>query len=222
MTKRIVAIVPLKEKSQRLPGKNLALLGGKPLYQFILQSLLDVEEIQKIHIYSSSELFQSPDIDQKNTIEFKRRSSKLDADDISINQILKEYLLDTDADIVVLAHATSPFLKAKTISNCINAVLTGKNDSALAAIKLNKFAIFNGNPINFIREKNLPPLQEIEPVIIEQGGLYVFRKENFLKTNSRVGTNPHFEFINVWESADIDTLDDFKLSELILEFSSRS
>jgi CMP-N-acetylneuraminic acid synthetase len=215
---RVVAIVPLKENSQRLPGKNLALLGDKQLYKLILESLSDVDEIDEIFIYSSSEKFKVQTLKNSNKIKFRIRPRELDADNVSINQVLREFLSDSDADIVVLAHATSPFLKAGTISNCISSVLSGTNDSALGAIKLNKFGIFRGDTINFDRGENLPPLQNIEPIIIEQGGLYVFKKEQFLKTNSRVGVNPHYEYLDLRQSVDIDTPEDFKLAAAILDF----
>ncbi len=215
---RVVAIVPLKENSQRLPGKNLALLGDKPLYKLILESLSYVDEIDEIFIYSSSEKFKVQTPNKSNKIKFRIRPKELDADNVSINIVLREFLSDSDADVVVLAHATSPFLKAGTISNCISSVLSGSNDSALAAIKLNKFGTFRGDSINFDRGENLPPLQDIEPIIIEQGGLYVFKKEQFLMTNSRVGVNPHYEYLDLRQSVDIDTAEDFKLAEAMLDF----
>lgn len=214
----IVAIVPLKENSQRLPGKNLALLDDKPLYKLILESLSCVDEIGEIFIYSSSDKFKAPTLEKPDRIKFRIRPKELDADNVSINVVLREFLINSDADVVVLAHATSPFLKAETISNCISAVLSGSNDSALAAIRLHKFGIFRGKTINFDRGENLPPLQDIEPIIIEQGGLYVFKKEQFLKTNSRVGVNPHYEYLDLRESVDIDTLEDFKMAEAMLGF----
>ena len=215
---RVVAIVPLKENSQRLPGKNLALLGDKPLYKLILESLSYVDKIDEIFIYSSSEKFKVQIPNKSNKIKFRIRPKELDADNVSINIVLREFLSDSDADVVVLAHATSPFLKAGTISNCISSVLSGSNDSALAAIKLNKFGTFRGDSINFDRGENLPPLQDIEPIIIEQGGLYVFKKEQFLMTNSRVGVNPHYEYLDLRQSVDIDTAEDFKLAEAMLDF----
>ena len=50
-------------------------------------------------------------------------------------------------------------------------------------------------------------------MVIEQGGLYVFRKSEFLASNSRVGTNPHFAYVNSFEGIDIDTPEDFDLAK---------
>jgi CMP-N-acetylneuraminic acid synthetase len=210
---RVVAVVPLKERSQRFPGKNLAILNEKPLYESILNSLSLVNEIDEIYIFSSSAKFKVPFQDKTKKIFHKTRPEDLDGDDVSINEVLRVFLHETEAETIVLAHATSPFISPETISTCIKKVVTGLNDSALAAVRLHKFAVFNGIALNFKRDEDLPPLQTIEPVVIEQGGLYVFRKSEFLTSNSRVGTNPHFAYVDLFEGIDIDTPEDFDLAK---------
>jgi CMP-N-acetylneuraminic acid synthetase len=213
---RVVAVVPLKENSQRFPGKNLAILSNKQLYELILESLNRVHEIDEIYIYSSSLVFKVPFQEKTSKIIFKSRSKELDADDVSINQVLRAFLGDIEADTVILAHATSPFISPETISICVKKVIDGEHDSALAAIRLNKFAVFGGTSLNFDRNQDLPPLQKIEPVVIEQGGLYVFKKSDFLTKNRRVGNYPHFQYVNPMEGIDIDTAEDFELAKALL------
>jgi CMP-N-acetylneuraminic acid synthetase len=210
---RVTAVVPLKERSQRFPGKNLAILNETPLYQLILKTLTRVDAIDEIYIYSSSEVFYLSLQDGFSKVKFMLRPEGLDGDSISINQVIRKFLENIDTDIVILAHATSPFLTAGTIVSCLEKVDSGENDSALAAIKLNKFGVFNGIPINFDRNQDLPPLQNIVPVVIEQGGLYVFRKSEFLAKNSRVGANPYFAYVDLFEGIDIDTPEDFDLAK---------
>lgn len=217
---RVIAVVPLKERSQRFPGKNLAILNQKPLYESILKSLSLVNEIDEIYMYSSSTKFKVPFQGKTNKIFHKTRPSTLDGDNISINEVLRVFLNDTDAETIVLAHATSPFISPETISVCIKRVVTGSNDSALAALKLHKFVVFRGNALNFKRDQDLPPLQTIEPVVIEQGGLYVFRKSEFLTRNSRVGVNPHFAYVDFFEGIDIDTQEDFDLAKAMIFMKS--
>jgi CMP-N-acetylneuraminic acid synthetase len=217
---RVIAVVPLKERSQRFPGKNLAILNQEPLYVSILRSLSLVDEIDEIYIFSSSTKFKVPIHGKTNKIFHKTRPTDLDGDDISINEVLRVFLNDTEAETIVLAHATSPFISPETISVCINKVVSGSHDSALAAVKLHKFIIFRGKALNFNRDQDLPPLQTIEPIVIEQGGLYVFRKSEFLARNSRVGLNPHFAYVNLFESIDIDTEEDFDLAKAMIQTKS--
>lgn len=217
MKSRVVAVVPLKQRSQRFPGKNLAILQKKPLYEWIVESLAQVEQIDEIYIYSSSEIFVVPPPNKSGKIQFKLRPESLDGDLVSINEVVRKFLGNIQAETIVLAHATSPFLSPDTISKCVNKVLDGTNDSALAAVKLQKFGIFKGEALNFVRSKDLPPLQSIEPIVIEQGGLYVFKRVDFLTKNSRVGINPHFEYLNSFEAVDIDTSEDFVVAKALIQ-----
>ena len=47
MTK-IVALVPMRHHSQRITGKNYRPLGDKPLFHYIIETLLDVPELAEI------------------------------------------------------------------------------------------------------------------------------------------------------------------------------
>src|SRR5512143_68809 len=52
---KIVALVPMRHHSQRVPGKNYRPLAGKPLFQHIIETLLAVPEIQEIVVDTDSE-----------------------------------------------------------------------------------------------------------------------------------------------------------------------
>ena len=51
---KVTAFVPMKLNNERLPGKNTkAFTNGKPLCQYILNTLLKVKEIDEIYVYCS-------------------------------------------------------------------------------------------------------------------------------------------------------------------------
>jgi CMP-N-acetylneuraminic acid synthetase len=56
---RIVALVPMRHHSQRVPGKNYRLLGEKPLYHYILETLLEVPEISEVVVDTDSPIVVS-------------------------------------------------------------------------------------------------------------------------------------------------------------------
>ena len=197
-------ILPLKERSLRLPNKNLLELNGKPLFNHILESLSKVPAIDKLCIFSSSKFYEPFLINQEIDLVHVKRSTKLDEDSCSINEVIREFIKIEDADVYVLAHATSPFLSASSIEECINSVTSGEFDSSFLASSINKFAWFRGRSLNYVLGQELKPTSELEPIFVEQGGLYVFTKEVFKKTNSRVGLKPFVKLINFPESIDID------------------
>ena len=52
---KIAAFVPIRLNSKRVVGKNLKMLGGKPLMQYILETLVKVNNIDEVYVYCSSE-----------------------------------------------------------------------------------------------------------------------------------------------------------------------
>lgn len=201
---KIKVILPLKERSLRLPSKNILDLKGKPLFNHVLETLSTIPSIDKLCIFSSSKFYKPYLVNQESNFTHIQRSTMLDEDNCSINEVIREFIKVEDADVYVLVHATSPFLSANSIKECIRAVTSGEFDSAFPASSISKFVWFQGESLNYRLGKELKPTSELEPIIVEQGGLYVFKKEVFKKTNSRVGLKPFIKIINFPESIDID------------------
>ena len=52
---RTIAIMPIKLISERCPGKNIRMLGPKPLLQWELDSLKETKLCDSINVFCSSE-----------------------------------------------------------------------------------------------------------------------------------------------------------------------
>ena len=55
---KIAALVPMRHHSQRVPGKNFRNLAGKPLFHYVLETLMQCPEIQQIAVNTDSEVIQ--------------------------------------------------------------------------------------------------------------------------------------------------------------------
>ncbi len=206
---KVVAIVPIKLNNQRCPGKNIKNISNDtPLIHCILSTLKKAKNIDDIYVYCSNE-----DIKQYLLpgIKFLKRSTSLDSDDTSMNEVLAAFANQVESDIYVLSHATAPFLTVETINACIDNVLNDKNDSALTVYKLNEFLWKDGKPINYTPER-IPRTQDLAPLYAETSGLYVFRKNLIKFENRRVGNNPYIKEVGAIEAIDIDTPDDFTIA----------
>ena len=212
---RIVALVPSRLNSERLPSKNIKKLGGISLVNYTMRALNQVPLIDESVVFASE-----PSICEfiQHGLEFTflERPQYLDSQDAKIQDIIREFLRKDKADIIVLLHITSPFLKHETISDCIEQVVSGKFDSAFTAHSINKFCWFRGRPLNYLLDKPTPRTQDIEPVIVEQSSLYVFKREVFEKTGQRISHNSYVRHIDHFEGHDIDTPEDFRIAELIV------
>ncbi len=213
MLKNLVGIMPIKLNNERLPGKNIKLLGGKPLIQYGLSTLLNVKRLDEIDVFCSDSAIEDYLI---KGINFVKRPCFLDLPTSNFTQIFEEFYKTVKADIYVYAHATAPFIKAETINECIDAVISGEYDSAFTATKIQDFLWKNGQPLNF-KKDNLPRSQDLEPIYRETSGVYVFKKEVFDQCHARIGEKPFIKEIDYKEAIDINTSQDFELAELIIQ-----
>ncbi len=209
---KVVALIPIKLNSKRVPGKNIKLLyDGTPLMSFIQKSCLDAKKINEVYVYCSDDAvipYVLPGV------KYLKRPKYLDGDDINANDFIREFMKTVDADIYVNAHTTSPFAKASTIDECVDKVASGQYDSAFCAESLRTFMWQDGRPINF-NPDNFPRTQDLPLIYGETSIAYVFTKESFLKHNRRLGSTPYVKEVSRIEAIDIDYPEDFAIANAI-------
>ncbi len=210
---KIVAIMPIKLKNERCPGKNTRMLGAKPLLQYELDSLKETGLCDSINVYCSSEDVV-PYLPEG--VNFVKRPEVLDLPTSNFSQIFETFMNEVDADIYVYAHATAPFIKKETMEQCINAVKSGEYDSAFCALKLQDYLWQNGEPLNF-DATNVPRTQDLTPIYQETSGVYVFTKDVFKNKHRRIGDKPYVSEVSFKEAVDIDNPEDFILAEKIVD-----
>jgi CMP-N-acetylneuraminic acid synthetase len=206
---KIVGVIPVKLNSKRLPMKNIKLLNNKPLCQYLFDTVENIKEFDEIYCYCSSNEIEDY---LPSKITYLKRDKSLDSDNTSMNDILKKFMSEINSDIYVLLHVTAPFIKKKTIINCIDKVKNYNFDSSFSATEIRGFLWKDNKSINF-DPSNIPRTQDLDPIYEETSGIYVFKKDIFLNHNRRVGFNPYIHLVKFKESIDIDTIDDFKLAE---------
>ena len=209
---KVVAFVPIRLNSKRVAGKNLKLLGDKPLLQYILYTLTNTTSIDEVYVYCSQEEIK-PLLPQG--VKFLKRDESLDRDETLGQEIYDAFIKEVDADVYVLAHTTSPFIKAETIENAVKKVTDGSHDSAFSAQKVQTFAWYNGSPLNY-NLKEIPRTQTIEPVFFETSAFYIFRKEIWTEEHQRIGKNPYIAIVDPIEGIDIDNPEDFEFAARVL------
>ncbi len=210
---KTVAIMPIKLKNERCPGKNTRILGDKPLLQYELDSLKETGLCDSINVYCSSEEV-IPFLPEG--VNFVKRPAELDLPTSNFSQIFECFSNEVDADIYVYAHATAPFITKETMEKCITAVTSGEYDSAFCALKLQDYLWQDGKPLNF-DATNIPRTQDLTPIYQETSGVYVFTKEVFEKKHRRIGEHPFVSEVSFKEAVDIDNPEDFVLAEKLVD-----
>ncbi len=218
MTK-LAALVPMRHHSQRVPEKNFRDLAGKPLYQHILSTLLDVPELEEIYVDTDSPVIAEgikiafPEV---NVID---RPEDLQGDEVSMNRIIIHDMSVIGADLYLQTHSTNPLLQAGTVSKAIQIFLENRSefDSLFSVTKLQtrlydqEGKTINHNPGELIQTQDLSPLYE------ENSCIYLFTETGLKKNGHRIGISPYLYEISPNESWDIDTPLDFEIVEFLMK-----
>lgn len=210
---KTVAFVPIKLNSQRLPHKNILPIAGHPLCWHVVSSLLQTKGINEVYVYCSDEAVM--EYVPKGAV-FKKREKSLDGDLIKGFDIYKSFLREVDADVYVLAHTTSPFIKVSSIENALKHIISGENDSAFSAQRIQTFAWYQGKPVNY-NLRDVPRTQDMDPIWVETSAFYMFRKEIFTVHNRRIGFHPYIQEVSGLEAIDIDEKTDYEMALKLVE-----
>ena len=220
---RIVALLPMKANSERVKGKNFRDFGGKPLFKWVLDTLLSVAEIDLIVINTDARhiLAEYGLIDNERIL-IRDRNEEICGDLISMNLIIKDDIKNIDSDIYLMTHTTNPFLSRHSVQAAIEkfqiTVKAGGADSLFTVNKVqDRFYDVDVQPINH-DPANLIRTQDLDPWYQENSNLYLFSKDSFYKTDARIGANPTMLVTAPYESTDIDTPDDWELGEVMVEY----
>ncbi len=210
---KIVSFIPIKLNNQRLPGKNLLPLNGRPLCDYMFETICKVKAINERYVYCSDEAIK-PYIApyESKGLHFLKRDSYLDGFHVKGLEIIDRFVNDVPADIYVLTHVTSPFVKAESFDDALSKILTGEYDSAFSALEIKSYMWMHGKPINY-DIKNIPRTQDLDPVYQETSAFFIFRREVFTEMGQRIGEKPYICVTNQVEAIDVDTPEDFEFAQ---------
>lgn len=212
---KVVSFIPIKLNNQRLPGKNIMELNGRPTCDYIFETISNVDIIDEKYVYCSDEAIKSyiSPYEDKG-LKFLKRDSYLDGYQIKGLEIIDRFVKDVDADIYVLTHVTQPFTKSESIKEALEKVVSEEYDSAFSAVVLQDYMWLNGKPLNYDM-KNIVRTQDLDPIYMETGAFFIFRKEVFTELGQRIGNKPYIYEIDQFEAVDIDTAEDFEFAKAV-------
>jgi CMP-N-acetylneuraminic acid synthetase len=214
----ILALVPMRHHSQRVPGKNFRLLAGKPLYQHIIETLLAVPEISQIVVDTDSEPVMDGLRRDFPQVCILPRPEHLCADTIPMNEILIYDTSQTEADFYIQTHSTNPLQRPETIRRAIQNFLADypAHDSLFSVTRLQTRLYdqhgraLNHDPALLLQTQELPPVYE------ENSCIYIFTRQNLVARRNRLGQRPLMFEMDAAEAWDIDEELDFAICDFLL------
>jgi CMP-N-acetylneuraminic acid synthetase len=218
MTDRIVALVPMRHDSERVPGKNHRPMAGKPLYRHIVETLLAVPEIDRVVIDTDSDTIKRDAAGAFAEVVVLDRPEHLRDGNIPMNDVLMNDVRQVPAELYLQTHSTNPLLRPETVAAAVDAFLASPGHDSLFSVTALRTRLYwpdgravNHDPAVLLRTQDLPPLYE------ENSCLYLFTRETLERRGNRIGERPMLYEIDAEEATDIDVELDFRVAEAIYE-----
>ena len=217
----VVALLPMKENSERVPGKNFKMITGKPLFKWIMDELLLVPQVSQVVINTDARDLIFPHIKEAGRkITIRDRDPVICGDFVSMNDIIENDVNAVPADVYLMTHTTNPLLTASTIEMALKAFIfareRGECDSLFSVNRIqSRFYDQDVNPVNHDPDK-LVRTQDLDLWFEENSCIYVFTRESFISTQARIGKNPKLFIMSKLESVDIDDTEDWEVAEALL------
>lgn len=215
----LVALLPMKANSERVKGKNFREFAGKPLFKWMLDALVEVNEIDCIIINTDARhILEANGLKECSRIRIRERKSELCGDFVSMNKIIEDDILNVESGDYLMTHTTNPLISPQTIRSAITEYKEGTAKGKDSLFSVNRYQTRfykkNGTPINHDPD-NLIRTQDLEPWYEENSNLYLFSKDSFFSANARIGAKPILFETPTTESQDIDNKIDWRTAEIL-------
>lgn len=222
----MIALIPARGGSKRLPNKNIKLLNGKPLIAYTIEAALQAKEISRVIVSTDYEDIKKVALQYGAELPFLRPdflatdgSSSLDVFRYTIKRLEEEE--NRVIDNFVVLQPTSPLRTNKHIDEAI-ALFKKKQAKAVVSYCKEFHSIFwhkkidsKGKVINIFEGDFSKNRQEIEETYFPNGAIYVFDK-NYIFTTIDYSTDCYAYIMDRKHSIDIDTIDDFEYAEFLM------
>lgn len=229
---KILGLIPARGGSKGIPGKNIKPLGGKPLLQHTFEAAKNSNLLNKVILSSDDEAIIEIAKQLDLEVPFKRpailaedSSSSLEVVQHALNYYLKQGI---NFDVVCLLQPTTPFRKAGFIDECVLKFKDGNFDSLVSVREVPK----EYNP-HWVFEENQGALkiatgekeiisrrQDLPKAYHRDGAIYLTKTDVLLNQNSLYGKNIGFIDTTAYPYANIDTQEDWKKAEEMLDNKS--
>lgn len=216
--KKIVALMPMRHSSERVPGKNYRPFGdGKPLFHHMVDVMLACPLVEKIVIDTDS-----PDIKQQCAEKYPQvivldRPEHLRDGATPMNDVLLRDIQEVPSRFYMQTHSTNPLLRPETLGKAVERFFENYPvyDSLFSVTRQQTRywdplgRAINHNPNILLRTQDLPPVYE------ENSCIYIFEGETLIQKHNRIGNRPFLFEIEPVEAQDIDEEIDFQIADLI-------
>jgi len=224
--KKVIAIIPARGGSKRLPRKNVLPLNGKPLIAWSIDAALESKYVDKVIVSTDCHEIAKISTECGASVPFMRPES-IAGDTATTNSVILHALeqYSNEYDIAVILQPTSPLRIFSDIDNALEMLLSKNADGVVSVCECEHSPLWSnslpsdGNMGTFIREdikgkrsQDLPSYYRLN------GAVYAFTTTALIANQGINYTDTVFSIkMPTLRSVDIDHELDFKIAEALLD-----
>jgi CMP-N,N'-diacetyllegionaminic acid synthase len=226
---KVIGLIPARGGSKGVPGKNLRLVCGKPLLQYTCEAARAARRLERVIVTTDDR--QIAEIAQQCGVEVPfMRPPELAKDDTPMIPVVQHALrwLQERGDVyeaVCLLQPTTPLRRPEDINGAIELLETSGADSVISFVGVGekhparmKFVRPDGRVVDppFAEQFEGQRRQELEPLYLREGSIYLTRTSVILEQNSFQGRDCRAWVVPLERACNIDEPFDLKLAEWLI------
>ncbi|CDU11024.1 acylneuraminate cytidylyltransferase family protein [Vibrio coralliirubri] len=225
--RKVVAFIPARGGSKRLPRKNVLPLAGKPLIEWAINAAQNSHYIDEVIVSTDDQ--EIADISLKIGVNVPGLRPEELASDTATTESALFYTLNKfshDADVVIILQPTSPLRTAQHIDEALE-LFCDKSAFSVVSVTPCEHPPLWSNTLpddysmeNFLRPEALKRSQDLGEFYRLNGAVYIFDTHKLKEFGKICYTNKSYAYVmDNYVSIDIDNKIDFELAEFFMKKS---
>jgi len=212
MKKKITAIVPVRKGSQRVKNKNFKDFAGTNLLSIKLNTLLQIDTIDKIVVSTDSN--EAIKIANSLGIEVHNRDPYYASSIVNNSEYFQNLAENIKSEYLMYSPVTCPLISKETYINCIEKFQSINVSNLVSVAPVKHHMWLDNKPLNY-DIRNSPNSQDLPDIYSITYGVCILSRNDMVSYRNIVTDTPTFKILNEIESIDIDTPIDFEFAEFM-------
>jgi len=219
---QIVALIPLRGGSKRIPQKNIKPMCGRPLAYWVCLAASRSRHISRTYASTDCPEIAATVEEFGLGVKVLMRPPHLSEDETPTEAVMLDLMERVENfDILATIQATSPLTSERELDSAIALMLEGNLDSVVTGTAMKRFVWTpDGTPLNYDFRKR-PFMQNFAGSVIENGAFYLTRRELLVRDRCRLGGRVGVYTMPEWQYTELDDLDDWPVVEKVLSKHQR-
>ncbi len=227
MKYKVLALIPARAGSKRIPNKNIKKFLGKPLIAYTIEQARSIKFIDRTIVDTDSKKIAKIAHEHKAEIPFLR-PPRLAGDTAKITDVIIHLLQRLRAEEkyipthVMILQTTSPLRQSEDIEACWN--LMKSTDATTTTTVCPTLPLLH----NITKNKNITlanrtkgessNTQSWPPGFMLNGNVFIIKTENLLKEKTILTKNTKATICSKWSSIDIDVPEEWIVAEIVYKY----